>query len=110
MATKKVGRPEEEGGHKRQDFSLCASIFEYLEKGEFLLLNLEGVDNKSKFVEKAIRMLVAKHRKSTKHFREYMYWDAEYPKTGFGVVLRPSEAAVEQAFQQLAAEVLNKSL
>jgi hypothetical protein len=94
MATKKVGRPEEEGGHKRQDFSLCASIYEYLQKGEFLLLNLEGVDNKSKFVEKAIRTFVAKHRKSTEHTREYTHLDAEYLKTEFGVAVLHSKRKV----------------
>lgn len=39
------GRPKEEGGHKRLNITLCASIIEFS----------QNVGNKSKFIEETIR-------------------------------------------------------
>jgi hypothetical protein len=76
---KKVGRPKEENGHKRIDISLCASIVSYLEE----------VDNKSRFIEKAIRKCVG----SKKHYKNHLHFYAEYPKIGFGIsALRPIDS------------------
>lgn len=48
------GRPKEEGGHKRLNITLCASIIKFL----------EDVGNKSKFIEETIRKVYEKKPRS----------------------------------------------